>query len=122
MFIYLSYLSKYLTYLESTPPKRTPSSSEIERCRTSAGRTLPSRPLSPISTNIKPVPARRGLSPATTNASPRGVSTKIEPAAGGKGPKKDVASKIASLWKKVSVYIFIYPTFYSINFEKQTLM
>ena len=113
MFIYLLYLSRNLTYLESTPPKRTPSSSEIERCRTSAGRTLPSRPLSPISTNIKPVPARRGLSPATTNASPRGVSTKIEPAAGGKGPKKDVASKIASLWKKVSVFILIYTFFFN---------
>ena len=68
-------------------PKRTPSSSEIERRRAN-----PSRPLSPVT---KKLPVNRPISP-----NPR-LSTPPESPAKKTAPKKDVTSKIASLWKKV---------------------
>ena len=80
-------------------PRRTPSSSEIER------RGYNSRPLSPLQQKFPAAFARptspaarsaaRPTSPAARATSPAAVEKK-PPA-----PKKDVTSKIASLWKKV---------------------
>ena len=73
-------------------PRRAPSSSEIERGPRTGVRPPVSRPLSPSTTKCRP------MSPAGGNTRP--VSPKeITPA--GKAPRKDVASKIPSLWKKV---------------------
>ena len=73
-------------------PRRAPSSSEIERGPRGGVRPPATRPLSPSTTKGRP------MSPAGGNTRP--VSPKeITPA--GKPPRKDVASKIASLWKKV---------------------
>ena len=77
-------------------PRRTPSSSEIER-RIGYG----SRPLSPTLRTIpgsnigRPLsPQSRALSPSTKPVTPTQEIKKNV-------PKKDVSSKIASLWKKV---------------------
>jgi len=71
--------------------KRTPSSSEIERRRTGSNSTV-RRPLSPIANKSR----NRPISPST-----RPVTPKLTSPCPDKAPKKDVASKIASLWKKV---------------------
>ena len=70
-----------------TPPKRTPSSSEIERRGTI-------RPLSPLNRQYL---GGRALSPSTRPLSPKTPVENFKAPA----PKKDVTSKIASLWKKV---------------------
>ena len=73
-------------------PKRTPSSSEIERRRTGGGGGVLQRPLSPA--------VRK---PSTTTAA-RPTSPPLDASAGKKpaiAAKKDVTSKIASLWKRV---------------------
>ena len=86
-----------------TPPKRTPSSSEIERRGTTRPLSPHNRPLSPHNRQyLSSGAGSRALSPS--RRPPRAAASGPEnfkapaPAA---APKKDVTSKIASLWKKV---------------------
>jgi hypothetical protein len=90
-------------------PRRAPSSSEIERSRAGARpSTTPTqrRPLSPISNKARGIAGTTGRpmspssGPATRPVSPK-LITPPQPELITKGPRKDVASKIASLWKKV---------------------
>ncbi len=82
-----------------SPPKRVPSSSDIERRKTStaaAPRTLSPEPSG--GRTLSPQ-ARRPWSPVADSAAKKSSGTTAVPAAA--APKKDVTSKIASLWKKV---------------------
>jgi hypothetical protein len=82
-----------------SPPKRVPSSSDIERRKTSTS-TAPPRTLSPDGGGRTLSPqARRPWSPGSDSAAKKSSGTAAMPAAA--APKKDVTSKIASLWKKV---------------------
>jgi hypothetical protein len=84
-----------------SPPKRVPSSSDIERRKTSTAqpRTLSPEPASGGGRTLSPQ-ARRPWSPGAdlpSSAAKKPSGTAAVTAA----PKKDVTSKIASLWKKV---------------------
>ncbi len=83
-----------------SPPKRVPSSSDIERRKTSTAqpRTLSPEPASGGGRTLSPQ-ARRPWSPGADSAAKKSTGTAAVTAAA--APKKDVTSKIASLWKKV---------------------
>jgi hypothetical protein len=80
----------------SSPPKRIPSSSDIERRKTSLQSVGQGRPQSPdhqLAVRSTSAGVSRALSPPSRPIAEGGP--KAPP------PKKDVTSKIASLWKKV---------------------
>eukprot|EP00088_Acartia_fossae_P007417 TRINITY_DN13484_c0_g1_i2.p1 TRINITY_DN13484_c0_g1~~TRINITY_DN13484_c0_g1_i2.p1 ORF type:complete len:1237 (-),score=294.45 TRINITY_DN13484_c0_g1_i2:692-4213(-) len=84
--------------------KRTPSSSDIERHNNQRGRknSAPtSRPLSPMSNKSRTSSNSRPLSPSTRPVSPKIIPNLTDGNVKTTPPRKDVASKIASLWKKV---------------------